>query len=416
MDKFLIGNINGSVVLDTRRPKLVGESIYYPVKARVTYNRERLYISLGFDMQEVEFEKLANSKAKNLVETKKLITASFKRIEATVEELHKVEEYSHDKLRNKLRKGRRAYLDTAFDNKIEELTRNGQAGTAASYTTAKRFIEKYQQGLRFVDITDKWLERFEVWALNEEGINETTLSIYLRSVRTLFNDAIRSGDVPRGSYPFFSKENEGYKIPQGTGTKIALTVEQMNRIATLELTGSPDRCRDMFLLSFHLGGINFKDMLLLKWKNIRGGEVHFVREKTKNTSRTSKSISVPYTVSAKRIIEKWGNPDRTPEAYVIPHLTPGLSPEKLRDSVKSFTKQVNKQLKDIGEDLKIEGLSSMVARHSVATILKNSGAPVAFIGETLGHSSTKTTETYLKSFESEQKQKHFDVLSNIGGQ
>jgi integrase len=415
MDNFLIGNITGSVYLDTRRPKLIDNKIFYPVKARVTHNRSRLYVALGFDLTESDFNKLHSTKSSELIKTKKLITASFERIKSIVEEIHKTEEYSHDKLRNKLKKGRKSYLDAAFDNRIAELTANGQAGTAASYITAKKFIEKYQRGLRFVDITPQWLTKFEAWALNKEGVNETSLSIYLRALRALFNDAIRGGDVPKGAYPFYSKDTDGYRIPTGTGTKIALTVEQINAIAKLELTGSPERCRDMFLLSFHLGGINFKDMLLLKWKNIKNGEVHFIREKTKHTNRTGKTIVVPLTEPARRIVERWGNADRSPDAYVIPHLTDGLTPEKLRDSVKSYTKQVNKQLKKIGETLSINGLSTYVARHSFATILKNSGAPIAFIGETLGHTSTKTTENYLKSFESEQKRKHFEAISNIGG-
>jgi integrase/recombinase XerD len=415
MDSFLVGNITGSVYLDTRRPKIEGNFTYYPVKARITINRERLYISMGFDLTEEDFNNLEKTKKTSLIEVKKLIAASFGRIKKAVEDLHKTEEYTHDKLRNKLRKGRKAYLDAAFENKISELTKNGQAGTAASYTTARNFINKYATDLRFVDITPQWLSKFEAWALRKDvGINETSLGIYLRYVRTLFNDAIRSGDVPRGAYPFYSKDTEGYKIPTGEGTKIALTVEQMNKIATLELTGSPERCRDMFLLSFHLGGINFKDMLLLKWKNIKGGEVHFIREKTKNTNRTSKSISVPYTDNAKRIIDKWGNADKSPEAYVIPYMVEDKTAAEQHNLVKWFVRNVNKQLSKIGKDIGIDGLSTYVARHSVATILKNSGAPIAFIGETLGHSSTKTTESYLKSFESDQKRKHFEVLTNIG--
>ncbi len=414
MDKFLIGNISGTVILDKRRAKNTDNEFCYPVKARITHNRKRLYVSLGFDMTETDFSKLEKTKARSLINTKKLINASFERIKIMVEEIHQTEEYSHETLRNRLKRGRRAYIDAAFDNKIAELTKNGQAGTAASYTTAKNFIAKYDAGLRFVDITPQWLAKFEVWALNKEGIAETSLGIFLRNVRALFNEAIRSGDIPRAAYPFYSKDNEGYKIPTGSGSKIALTVAQMNSIATMELTGSPERCRDMFMLSFHLGGINFKDMLLLKWKNIKGGEVHFIREKTKRTQRNAKNIIVPFSEPAQRIIAKWGNPDRMPEAYVIPHLTDGLTPTEELNRVKWYIRNVNKQLKKIGEVLNIEGLSTYVARHSFATILKNSGAPVAFIGETLGHTSTKTTENYLKSFESEQKRKHFDVISNIG--
>lgn len=425
MDTFNIGKITGVVRLyTTKGAKKDGT---YPVKVRITHDADAIFINTGFGLSEDVFNRLfvpiidkRTNKPKSVRlsneenKTKKLITASFERIKSTVEEIHQTEEYSHDKLRNKLKKGRKSYLDAAFDNRIAELTANGQAGTAASYITAKKFIEKYQRGLRFVDITPQWLTKFEAWALNKEGVNETSLSIYLRALRALFNDAIRGGDVPKGAYPFYSKDTNGYRIPTGTGTKIALTVEQINAIAKLELTGSPERCRDMFLLSFHLGGINFKDMLLLKWKNIKGGEVHFIREKTKHTNRTGKTIVVPLTEPARRIVERWGNADRSPDAFVIPHLTDGLTPEKLRDSVKSYTKQVNKQLKKIGETLSINGLSTYVARHSFATILKNSGAPIAFIGETLGHTSTKTTENYLKSFESEQKRKHFEAISNIG--
>ncbi len=414
MNSFLIGNITGAVWLDTRRPKFVGESVCYPVKARITHERKRYYVSLGFDLTEQDFSQMERTKRKDLTTVKKSITASFERVKKEVEEIHQTEGYTHEKLRNRLQRGRKIYLDVAFDNKIAELTKNGQAGTASSYETAKNFILKYDSGLRFVDVTPLWLSNFEAWALNKEGINETSLGIYLRSLRALFNQAIKQGDVPRSAYPFANKDNDGYRIPQGTGTKIALTVEQMNAIARLELAGSLERCRDVFLLSFHLGGINLKDLLLLKWKNIKGGEVHFIREKTKNTNRTQKSISIPYTDNAKRIVDRWGNVHKEPDAYVIPYLTDGLTPEQVRDNVKSYTKQVNKQLKVIGEMVGIDGLSTYVARHSFATILKNSGAPVAFIGETLGHTSTKTTENYLKSFESEQKKKHFEVIKNIG--
>ena len=313
MSSFDIGKVTGQIVLYKKSGQKQNGT--YPVKVRITYNRKAVFIGTGFDLFEEVFDRLFVPKINERTgkpravrlsydesSTKKLITASFERIKEAVEVIHETEEFSHDKLRSKLRKGRRAYVSASFDNKIIELTKNGQAGTAASYTTAKRFIEKYQQVLRFVDITPQWLTKFETWALHKEGISETSLGFHLRCLRTLFNDAIRSGDVPRGAYPFYSKDTDGYRIPTGTGTKIALTVEQINVIAKLELTGSPERCRDMFLLSFHLGGINFKDMLLLKWKNIKGGEVHFIREKTKRTNRTVKPIIVPLTEPAKRII------------------------------------------------------------------------------------------------------------------
>ena len=414
MNSFLIGNITGAIYLDTRRPKIMDGEAYYPVKARITHERKRYYIALGFDLTEEDFNRLPTTKRKDLTTTKKLITASFERVKKEVEAIHKVDEYSHEKLRKRLQRGRNEFVEDTFNSIIKELTAEGRAGTAASYESAKNFILKYDSGLRFANVTVNWLKAFEAWALNKEGIRVTTLGIYLRSLRVAVNRAVADGNIKREAYPFGESNKGLYEIPQGTGTKIALTIEQMNSIARLELAGSLERCRDIFLLSFHLGGINIKDLLLLRWQNIKGDEVHFIREKTKRTAKKQKTITIPYNKKAMQIIERWSNDDKNPEAYIIPFLTDGLTPEKLRDNVKSYIKQMNKQLKRIGEMVGIDGLTTYVARHSFATILKNSGAPVAFIGEVLGHTSTKTTEGYLKSFEKEQKQKHFDVIANVG--
>ena len=425
METFDIGKTTGTILLYT--VKGTKKDGTYPVKFRVTHERAAIFIGSGYDLTEDNYNRLfvINPKTKkkykltaNESNTKKLIVAQFERIKSLIKEIHLAEEYSHDKLRIKLRRGRGAYVDIAFENKIQQLLKSGRVGNAANYTTARNFIGKYSDKVRFVDITPQWLEKFEYWAFNTEKVKETTLSIYLRTLRALFNEAIRNGEIPKGAYPFHSSEKTGYKIPQGSGTKIALTTEQLKKIAELKLSGSKQRCRDMFLLSFYLGGINFKDLLNLKWKDIKNGEVYFTREKTKYTIRSSKNIIVPLRESAKKILDTWGNKDKNPEAYVIDHLNDKMAPEMARDSIKSFTKQVNKQLKKIGEheDIQIHGLSSMVARHSFATILKNSGSPVAFIGEILGHTSTRTTETYLKSFESEQRNKQFDVIDNIGQQ
>ena len=47
-------------------------------------------------------------------------------------------------------------------------------------------------------------------------------------------------------------------------------------------------------------------------------------------------------------------------------------------------------------------LTTYVARHSFATVLKRSGVSTSIISESLGHSSEKTTQIYLDSFENSQ--------------
>ena len=52
-------------------------------------------------------------------------------------------------------------------------------------------------------------------------------------------------------------------------------------------------------------------------------------------------------------------------------------------------------------------------RHSYATILRNSGAPTAFISESLGHSNIKTTASYLDSFETDTKKEWAKALVDV---
>ena len=47
-------------------------------------------------------------------------------------------------------------------------------------------------------------------------------------------------------------------------------------------------------------------------------------------------------------------------------------------------------------------LTTYVARHSYATILKRAGVSTSIISESLGHSSEKITQVYLDSFDNEQ--------------
>ena len=47
-------------------------------------------------------------------------------------------------------------------------------------------------------------------------------------------------------------------------------------------------------------------------------------------------------------------------------------------------------------------MTTYVARHSFASVLKKSGVSIALISEALGHSDLSTTQVYLDSFDNAQ--------------
>ena len=70
--------------------------------------------------------------------------------------------------------------------------------------------------------------------------------------------------------------------------------------------------------------MNIKDIVYLKWKNIVGGQIEFVREKTKRTKKAKqKVIQVPLTDFAKEFIEKYGVKDKS--QYVLPIINDDMS-------------------------------------------------------------------------------------------
>jgi integrase len=78
-----------------------------------------------------------------------------------------------------------------------------------------------------------------------------------------------------------------------------------------------------------------------------------------------------------------------------------------------FTGKMNKRMKKVGRTLGIGNVTTYTARHSYATVLKRSGANIAYISESLGHNSLQTTETYLASFEKEERQKNAALLTQF---
>jgi len=155
-------------------------------------------------------------------------------------------------------------------------------------------------------------------------------------------------------------------------------------------------------------------MLKLKYANIDGNEIHFYRSKTLHTSKEKKEIETLLTSEMKQIIDKWGNPDKSPNNYIFPFLTGNETPLEQKNRIKDINRRINKHIKKVEDKLGISNISTYTARHSFASVLKRSGANIAYISDSLGHSDLKTTENYLASFEKEERIKNAALLTNFG--
>lgn len=173
------------------------------------------------------------------------------------------------------------------------------------------------------------------------------------------------------------------------------------------------KARDYWFFSFYGNGMNTKDIIQLKYKNIHGEFLIFERAKTQLTNRGREPIRINTFLTADmwKIITKWGNKNTDPEQYIFPILTPGLAPMEEFYIKQNFTRFINKNRAKVSVRAEIcKKVKTMETRHSSATILKNAGVSSHFIKEALGHASLKTTENYFGGFENEQKKEYSKVL------
>ena len=114
----------------------------------------------------------------------------------------------------------------------------------------------------------------------------------------------------------------------------------------------------------------------------------------------------------KRIIDYWGNKDKSPENYIFPCMEHNVTPLRQVELCELFVQAINDWMAKIRKKLGIEKkVTTYVARHTFSTILKRSGVSTEFIQESLVHTSMKTTESYLDSFEKTIKKEYASRLT-----
>lgn len=406
MFKYSKDGVSVTLILDTRNVKQSGK---FPVKVRVSYARKSKYFSTSKDLTAEEWDKLPTAKTHALTDLREELSASFDLIKGYVRALTNEGDFSFSALSMRLRGGLIVSLNSAMKARIEQLRAEERYGNMQIYQCALKTLERYAgDNIPFAAVTAKWLQQYEQHERNR-GLRQTTISMHLRQIRAVFSEAKRLGIIKPSADPFAKGK---FTIQNGEGRKLALTLQQIKLLANYSGNATMERYRDFWLFIYLCNGINVADLMRLKYKNIFDGEICFVRHKTRNTTKTVKEIRATITPQMQEIINKYGN-EYAPNAYIFPILK-GDETEAQKDlRCVGFTYLMNHYTKKLGQMLGIGNVTTYTARHSFATVLKRSGANIAYISESLGHSNIKITENYLASFEKEERAKNALLLTNF---
>lgn len=339
-------------------------------------------------------------------------------------------------------------LFAAFESEAKSLELKDRVGTAQQYGLASRSFARFVSSLskadrkelglplnpsdtvRFEHITVDFLDHYANWSEHfgkqyidrqkrpigkPQPASTATTNSYLRSLRAIYNKAIRSGIVEANKSPFVSDDYEmpSSDIRRKKGFDKATMIQIINHQCTNTIE---QRSRDLFAFSYVSKGMNFDDVLRLKWANIdrANNTFSFQRQKTKNTKKKKELVEITMIDLHWKIIEQWGNADKRPTAYIFDVLNDTMTAKGKKDARQQFIRVTNKWLQRIADGLGIDAkISTVDARYSYITEMSKNVTTIADLKAATGHSSSVVALGYARTDKAKQRQMTESLMQEV---
>lgn len=299
-------------------------------------------------------------------------------------------------------------LKDLFDYYIENY-RGITIRTRKHFKLAINLLESFQPDLRVHDITNEFLHDFEA-AKIKQGLSKSTISGVFRNLRRIINYfTYEKKTIPSSfQYPF---GRGGYSITSSWPKKQVMTNSEIKKVIALKDFDSVEQefARDCWVFLYRANGINFADLLKMRWDSIKGRHIVFFRKKTENTRKNNiKPITVPLTPKLKKLIDKIGVKD---SPFILGMLKEGYSENTFENLSHKVRSNLNEKLLEISEKLKLSvPLKLKTARDCYASTLRRAKVPKDDIGDMMGHANSIVTEHYLDSLDLEET---FEINKHI---
>ena len=375
----------------------------YNIKIRVTHNGEKRYLATPYFIYKEDItQKTFKIKNQHYIDlTDEMIRTYRKRLDRWGERQTSMTMEQIIRIITTDNENEKFDLDIAAYTwkEIKRMKEAGHGGNADTYICAVRSLVKFvgREKVMLSEITAKFLQNWADWINKQPNVTRGYVTHnYLNRMRAIYNRAKKEfndedAGVIRIPYSPFS-HIDFPKLP--ATRKRALTVEQIQAIATLEYTkilqpgtNRFNFAKDVFLLSFGLIGMNAID--LYNCTDYRNGRITYQRIKTKERRIDKAEISIKVEPEYQALVDKYRDPTgkRVFRFYTM------------YADVNTFSTALNKGLKKVGKLVGVDDLEFYAARHSWATIaLNDAGVDKYTVHTSLNHvdDSMRVTDIYIK--------------------
>lgn len=313
----------------------------YKIRISIGHKSETHYIVTPYSVNALsEFDNGIVVRVPNAHEINIKLRNLLNDYEERLERIPSPDDYNCKQLRDLLKSMRPHSSMVTFKQVTEqyqkELTEDGRGSYAAMLKNSFRLFHDFAGGDIFLsEISTITISEFERW-LKRKGVSQTYISMNLSMTRTIINRAIRMQLVTYNIHPFTY-----WKRPADPERELDISVEDMRAIRDAQPRLKKQRiARDIFMLSYYLGGINLIDLLDIDFRDVT--VLEYTRHKSRNMKLSDKRISFTLQPEAKEIIHKWINRNT------------GKLDFGYKFSYKNFLAYITRAIKSLAKDIDIQ--------------------------------------------------------------
>ena len=310
----------------------------YKIRISIGHRSETHYIVTPYSVNALsEFVNGMVAKVPNAHELNVKLRNLLNDYEDRLERIDSPEDYTCKELRDLLKSMRTHSSKVTFKQVSEqyqkELIEDGRGSYAGMLQNSWRLFFEFTGGDVFrSEISTITILEFERW-LKRKGLSQTYISITLSMTRTIVNRAVKMQLVAYNIHPFTY-----WKRPADPERELDISVESLQTIRDAQPRLKKQRiARDIFMLSYYLGGINLIDLLNIDFRGV--SVLEYTRHKSRNMKLSDKRISFTLQPEAKELIAKWMNRNT------------GKLDFGYQFSYKNFLAYVTRSIKSLAEDL-----------------------------------------------------------------
>jgi putative uncharacterized protein (fragment) len=379
----------------------------YKIRISIGHRSETHYIVTPYSVNALsEFDNGIVVRVPNAHEINIKLRNLLNDYEERLERIDSPEDYTCKELRDLLKSMRTHSSKITFKQVSEqyqkELIEDGRGSYAGMLQNSLRLFFEFTGGDVFLsEISTITISEFERW-LKRKGVSQTYISMTLSMTRTIVNRAIRMQLVTYSVHPFTY-----WKRPADPERELDISVEDVRAIRDAQPRLKKQRiARDIFMLSYYLGGINLIDLLEIDFRGV--SVLEYTRHKSRNMKLSDKRISFTLQPEAKELISKWMNRNT------------GRLDFGYKFSYKNFLAYVTRSIKSLAKDINIQDYRKVcyyTARKSFVQHGFDLGISLEVLEYCIGQSvkNNRPIFNYLKIMRKHADVAFRQILDNLAG-